>query len=76
MEENILENKIRAALPKDKLTAKANEEIEKLKFFISRLEKMDPSLAKEFLEIIDNIILKGNIDVIIKEDIKVKKKGI
>lgn len=48
--------------------------IEEFSNLIKRLEKMEPSLKDEFLVIIDDIISEGNIDVIIKEDIKVKKK--
>lgn len=58
----------------DNMTDDVKRRIEKISKFTDRLEYMDPRLKLEFLSIIDDIILNGNIDVIIKEDVKVKKK--
>ena len=68
--------KLESIIPSCSMTDNVQKRIEDFSKFTTRLEKMGPALKDEFLSIIDDIILNGNIDVIIKEDFKVKKKEI
>ena len=57
----LLEN----VIPSDCMTDDVKWRIEKISKFTDRLEYMDPRLKLEFLKIVDDIILEGNIDSII-----------
>lgn len=76
VEKNEITNKLKSVIPSDSITIDTEKRIEELINFTDRLERMEPALKDEFLMIIDDIILNGNIDVIIKENDKVKKKEI
>lgn len=71
--ENDVAERIENALPTENMTSDIENRIVQLSNFSSKLEKMSPTLKKEFLEIIDDIIACNNLDKIIESG-NTKKK--
>ena len=62
---SIIVEKLENVVSIDNMTDDVKRRIEKISKFTDRLEYMDPRLKLEFLKIVDDIILEGNIDSII-----------
>lgn len=71
---SIIVGKLENVVSIDNMTDDVKRRIEKISKFTDRLEYMDPRLKLEFLKIVDDIILEGNIDNIILDNSNIKRK--